>query len=154
MPTLAKIAGLKGSDKSWNLQGKDLTPILSNPENEVQEYIDFTYDDDFMTTPDPKKMGPMHIRCLMEKSWKYAVYFDPYYGFTPEYEMYDLEEDPDEIKNLAYKGYSSESTEIKRQQLHELLTNVMLKLGTMPDAIIWPTISGVSMLGTKKVSKK
>jgi len=30
----------------------------------------------------------------------------------------------------------------------------MLKLGTMPDAIIWPTISGVSMLGTKKVSKK
>lgn len=139
MPTLANITGVS-SDK-WFFQGHDLTPIIANEREEVQDYLHFTYDDTYLTTPDPSQMGASHIRCIFNKKWKYAVYFDPNYGYAPEYEMYDLENDPDEIRNLAHEKYSA-GFEAQRQLLHDQLTEIMLEKGTMPDSIIWPKVSG------------
>ena len=37
--------------------------------------------------------------------WKYAVYLDPNGAVAPEYELYDLEADPDEALNLVDKAH-------------------------------------------------
>ena len=146
MPTLASIIGVK--DTTLNFQGKDLSPILTNPKKEVQEYIHFTYDDTYMTTNNPANMGPAHIRCIISKKWKYAVYFDPHYGQKAEYEMYDLENDPLETRNLAHKRYSR-AYESERQMLHQKLIEIMEQNGTTPDEIIWPKLSGVDVFATQ-----
>ena len=46
---------------------------------------------------------PNRIRCVRDQRWKYAVYLDPAGSGAPEYELYDLESDPDEALNLAHK---------------------------------------------------
>ena len=38
---------------------------------------------------------------MRDARWKYAVYVDPTGGEPPEYELYDLESDPDEAVNLV-----------------------------------------------------
>lgn len=149
MPTFASIIGLKHPKMTF--QGKDLTPIMYNPNAEVQEYIHFTYDDTYLTTPNPANMGPSHIRCIVSKEWKYAVYFDPDYGQKEEYEMYDLVNDPLETRNLAHEKYSV-GYEEQRQFLHSKLTEIMLEKGTTPDAIVWPKVSGVDVLATQEDS--
>ena len=146
MPTVASIAGV--DKKHWKLQGKDLTPIFKNTKHEVNDYLHFTYDDTYLTTQNPANMGPAHIRCIIEKDWKYAVYFDPHYGQKAEYEMYNLKHDPLEKRNLAHPKFSP-GFEEKRQRLHKKLTRVMLKLGTMPDEVIWPKVSGFDVTATQ-----
>jgi len=144
MPTLATVAGV--NKDHWKFQGKDLTPVLNNPDWEVQPYIHFTYDDDYLTLPDPKEMGPCHIRCIVSKEWKYAVYFDPRYGQKAQYEMYDLKNDPAEMNNLAWEKDSGGE---QRQILHQDLTRIMQELGTMPDSVIWPKRSGEDVAATQ-----
>ena len=46
---------------------------------------------------------PNRIRCVRDERWKYAVYLDPSGRAAPEYELYDLETDPDEALNLVDK---------------------------------------------------
>ena len=146
MPTMAGFIGLDSKD--WTFQGKDLTPIFSDPTASVQDYIHFTYDDTYMTTKNPANMGPCHIRCIIEKDWKYAVYFDPHYGQKAEYEMYNLKEDPLEEHNLAHEKYSFKY-EKERQRLHQRLIEIMEEKGTMPDEIIWPKLSGINVMATQ-----
>ncbi len=146
MPTLANIAGV--DRKHWKFQGKDLTPVLDHPHAQVNDYIHFTYDDTYLTTFNPADMGPCHIRCILNKEWKYAVYFDPHYGQKAQYEMYDLINDPEEMDNLAWEKDSGEY-EAKRQELHQQLTEIMLELGTMPDTVIWPKVSGFDVMATQ-----
>lgn len=146
MPTLASIIQADKTDLTF--QGKDLTPIIEDPNSEVQDYLHFTYDDTYLETNDPSKMGPAYIRCIHNKEWKYAVYFDPHYGHKMEYEMYDLSIDPIEANNLAHE-FPSIGYEDQRQFLHDKLTEIMQELGTMPDAVIWPEISGVDPTATQ-----
>jgi hypothetical protein len=93
-------------------------------------------------------MGACRIRSIIQtkgnQTWKYSVYFDPNYGQEMEYEMYNLTKDKEERHNLAFtdKKYSGPIWN-KRQELHALLTTVMKEKGTMPDTVIWPTVSGV-----------
>lgn len=143
MPTIADITGVP-KDK-WIFQGTSLVPVLENPETEVQDFMHFTYDDTYLTTPDLARMGPMYIRCIHNKKWKYAVYFDPHFGQPAEYEMYDLENDWLEARNLAHERYSA-GYEEQRQLLHQQLTHIMLEKGTMPDTIAWPKVSGGMVL--------
>lgn len=142
MPTIAEIVGIP--QKHWIFQGKSLKPVLDKSKDEVQDYLHFTYDDDYAITPNPQKMGATHIRCIVEKEWKYAVYFDPNYGNEIEYEMYHIAEDPLETRNLAHAKFSSPTSRIERQRLHKKLSRIMSseELGTMPDSIIWPEVSG------------
>ena len=44
---------------------------------------------------------PNRIRCIRDERWKYAVYLDPTGRVAPEYELYDLDADPDEALNLV-----------------------------------------------------
>ncbi|MBS1910458.1 MAG: sulfatase-like hydrolase/transferase [Bacteroidetes bacterium] len=149
MPTLATIAGVPNPE-SYIFKGKDLAPILANPTTEVQDFVHFTYDDLYFYVP-----GPNHIRCITEKGWKYAVYYDIYDGRQPEYEMYNLVADPSETRNLAFPSvFESLSPEMQavvsgeRARLHEKLTQAILDLGTMPDMITWPRGPGYDQLSS------
>jgi arylsulfatase A-like enzyme len=143
MPTMADIAGVNTAD--WTFQGQSLKPVLEDPEAEVQDYVHYTYDDDYVTSPTtPQEMGANHIRCIVEKEWKYAVYFDPHYGQKAEFEMYDLVNDQVEQYNLAnpvaVKAAKADPAvvEAERERLDDRLTEVMEKLGTKPDTVVWP----------------
>jgi len=109
MPTLATLAGVPNREQ-WDFKGHDLTPIIadavrnpSNPTASAQDSILFTFDDDNPGSPDPQNFvqEPNHIRCIRDQRYKYAVYFDPCGKQTPQYELYDLLNDSEELHNLA-----------------------------------------------------
>ncbi len=137
MPTLATIGGLSDEQKDkYIFKGKDLTPVLLDPTAEVQDYTHYMYADWYFYVP-----GAGHIRCIVEKDWKYAVYFDPDKGYPTEYELYDLATDKNEERNLCNAAYATEASNIEWQRLHTKLTQVMHELGTTPDNIYWPDTS-------------
>jgi hypothetical protein len=133
LPTLATLAGVP-EDARPPFKGKDLTPILTDPTASVQEYLHFTYEDDLFPVT-----GANCIRALVEKEWKYAVYYDPFKGAPTEYELYDLKHDPLETTNLAHFAHFKPEFAAERTRLHLRLTAVMRELGTLPDETRWPT---------------
>ena len=76
---------------------------------------------------------------MIEKEWKYAVYYDPFKGAPTEYEMYDLENDPLETTNLAHPTHFKPSYADERTRLHNRLIEVMQENGTLPDETAWPS---------------
>jgi choline-sulfatase len=99
----------------------------------VQDVLHFTYEDDVF----PVK-GADCIRAIVEPRWKYAVYYDPFTGAPPEYEMYDLARDPLEMTNLAHAAHTTPEAERERARLHARLVDVMKEKGTTPDEVRWP----------------
>lgn len=135
LPTLANLAAVPDIDR-WTFKGKDLTPILANPNAEVQSYLHFTYEDLYFFVP-----AASHIRAIVEKRWKYAVYYDVHTDAPFEYEMYDLAvpKDQREVVNLGHPS-TPVTPEIaaERERLHQKLIQVMETLGTTPSGIVWP----------------
>jgi choline-sulfatase len=132
MPTVATLANVPNRG-SWRFSGVDLYPVISdamqhptNPTISVQDTVAFTFDDEEAGTADgaryedgtPVVKQPNHIRCIREAGWKYARYFDPNGVEADQCEMYKLDDDPDEISNLAdpdnadYGKYASERTRL------------------------------------------
>jgi arylsulfatase A-like enzyme len=132
VPTLAAVAGAP-EPQQYGFKGRDLTPILSNPKASVQDVLHFTYEDDVFPVT-----GADCIRAVVERDWKYAVYYDPFTGSPTEYEMYDLARDPLELTNLAHAAHSTPASEAERLRLHHRLVQVMHENGTSPDEIRWP----------------
>ena len=123
---LPTIASLTGADVSGaGLRGHDLSPVIARhaaadgeavrrcpvdhsaiarhpaAADSVQESIHFTYDDHQAGTASREAPGqPNRVRALRERRYKYAYYFDPARREPTEHEMYDLERDPDERRNL------------------------------------------------------
>ncbi len=135
LPTIATLAGVPDRDR-WTFKGRDLTPILSDSRAEVQDVLHFTYDDMYFFVP-----SAGHIRAIVERRWKYAVYFDPYTDAPFEYEMYDLAtpREEREVENLG-NPRTEVSPEIaaERERLHQRLIRVMDTLGTRPESVVWP----------------
>ncbi|MGK2955238.1 MAG: sulfatase-like hydrolase/transferase [Solirubrobacterales bacterium] len=102
LPTMASFAGVDTSGDG--IRGKDLTPILSGDAESVREEVLFTYDDHqagsaFKDVAPP----PNHIRAVRSEESMYAVYFDPEGREDPQYELYDMTRDPDQVNNLVNK---------------------------------------------------
>lgn len=134
LPTLASIVDVPDRER-FQFRGQDLTPILNDAAEEVQDYHHFTYEDDQFGVA-----GANCIRALVEKDWKYAVYYDPFKGQPVEYEMYDLKNDPHESINLAHPDNSQPASIIaQRRRLHNRLIEVMEINGTTPHEVLFPT---------------
>jgi arylsulfatase A-like enzyme len=102
VPTLLGLSGQPGDPDAFD--GVDLGPVLRGETDSVREAVLFTYDDHQAGTALQDAPGqPNRIRCIRDSRWKYAVYLDPTGRVAPEYELYDLDADPDEAINLVDK---------------------------------------------------
>jgi len=103
LPTLAGLVGAPAVPTS----GVDYSAIVLGKKRSVQDYVVFTYDD-FQAgqASGPYIPPPQHIVGIREARWKFARYYSVSPDVAPpEYEMYDLANDPLETTNLAYRGY-------------------------------------------------
>jgi arylsulfatase A-like enzyme len=118
VPTLV---GLGGGDVDGSVDGFDLGPVLRGERDAVRDAVLFTYDDHQAGTAFQEAPGqPNRIRCMRDQRWKYAIYVDPHGRVAPEYELYDLESDPDEALNLVDKRSGAGRTALARRELPRL----------------------------------
>lgn len=138
MPTLATLAGVPNREQ-WDFKGRDLTPIIAdaiqNPTNvtaSVQDSILFTYDDDNPGAPNPQKFvhQPNHIRCIRDNRYKFVVYFDPCGNKDPQYELYDLLNDPQELHNMAHPKNAGYYNPTLMAEMQAKLVAKMAETGT------------------------
>ncbi|MFI4985636.1 MAG: sulfatase-like hydrolase/transferase [Solirubrobacterales bacterium] len=102
VPTLLGLAGAEAEPERFD--GRDLGPLLRGERQSVRDAVLFTYDDHQAGTALQDGAGqPNRLRCVRDARWKYAVYLDPAGRAAPEYELYDLESDPNELRNLLDK---------------------------------------------------
>ncbi len=126
LPTLATLVGAPaGARDAW--QGVDYSDqILSHSPKPPQDYTVFTYDD-FQSgqSRGPYPEPPNHIVSIRERRYKLARYYDTEGKVPDQWEMYDLQTDPLERVNLAFKGHKR-TPEQRRQyrRLRRKLANV------------------------------
>ncbi|UJA20886.1 sulfatase-like hydrolase/transferase [Thermoleophilia bacterium SCSIO 60948] len=120
LPTLASLVDAPPSARAdW--EGVDYSSIVEDPDRArpVQDYVMFTYDDyqsGQANGPYPKP--PNHLISLRERRWKIALYYDVDGDEPNQWEMYDLDRDPLEKRNIAYPGYRR--TAEQRKQFRRL----------------------------------
>ncbi|MBD2674640.1 sulfatase-like hydrolase/transferase [Aphanizomenon flos-aquae FACHB-1416] len=133
LPTLARIVGVYDMFK-YAFKGSDLTPLFIDPEAKItwsfdseteRDSIHYASDDGFL--PDRFQYTPIYIRTVRTDNWKYSVYFNRL-GNRFEYELYNLENDPQENNNLVGVARYFD----KQQELHTKLQTLMIKMGTVP----------------------
>ena len=134
LPTLATLTDVPEPEQ-YGFKGQDLTPVLTDPRAEVQDVLHFAYEDDVFPVE-----GASFLRAIVEKDWKYAVYYDPFTGAPPEYEMYNLAADPLEMTNLAHSKHWTADERAEQARLHRKLWDVMLAAGSRPDEVRWPEV--------------
>lgn len=132
LPTLASL--LNVSSQFPDLVGTDLSAVLDGDDTPVQEYVHFTYDDEY-------RAGPGVIRGIRSQQWMYSVYMpSTTSGSTVngdkiggDWEMYDLQADPAQNDNLA----GNPAYAAQQQALDLALQTQMTAKGTFPD-FAWP----------------
>ncbi len=102
--------------------GADFGGVLgAAPADGVRDHALFTYDDHQAATAQQDTIPqPNRIRAVRGERWKYAAYVDPTGRTEPEYELYDLEADPDEALTLVDKDSGRGRTAAARAVLPEL----------------------------------
>jgi choline-sulfatase len=120
VPTLLGLTGQPLAEPE-GFDGADLGPLIHGEREAVRDAVLFTYDDHQAGTAFQDAPGqPNRIRCVRDRRWKYAVYLDPSGRMPPEYELYDLDADPDEALNLVDKRTGRGRTATARGELERL----------------------------------
>lgn len=108
LPTLASLIDAPASARaSW--QGVDYSGLIVDPgAAPVQREVVFTYDDLRCAQNVAQLVPPPNrIIALREERYKLARYYDGDGAAPDQWELYDLETDPDERRNLAAPGFTA-----------------------------------------------
>jgi arylsulfatase A-like enzyme len=147
-PTLATLASVPNRSK-WAFLGNDLTPILEDaatnpaaPTVEAQDTVLFTFDDENCGAANGQTTvkQPNHIRCIRQGRWKYALYFDPAGVEPSQYELYDLQADPQELHNRADPANSADYDPEQQNVMHAKLLAKLAATGTAPHNLHLPVV--------------
>ena len=134
LPTIAELAGINCSP--FQYRGKSLVPVLRDDKNSGVDSKDdeilFTFDE-----PLAPPGVPGYVRCIRTTTYKYGVYFT-IDGKVMEYELYNLEADPYEMKNLAGPKTAPDEGWF---HFHNRLTKLMRKMGAVPTEFDWDKLS-------------
>lgn len=128
LPTIASLFdATPGDSAAW--QGRDYSALLLDPAAEstqIQDYTVFTYDDFQSGQPQgPYPTGANHIASIREARYTFARYYDPTGNAEDQFEMYDRQEDPTQVMNLAWPDVErSPEQEAAYQRLRALLEEV------------------------------
>jgi len=125
MPTLTAMTGADTEKALPQTAGKDLLPVIKSPSTvSVREETHFAF------IKRASEMDPLSdqvagehrvdvdIKAVFEKRWKFAIY--DWKEAEAEAELYDLDNDPLEMRNLAYDPAYQKIV----KQLKERLTNI------------------------------
>ncbi len=118
LPTLLDLAGAGDPLKRWPwLRGVSLVPALEDPDAPgPRREVMYRIDEFAITSTGNEKPTNTHIRAVFDGRYKFARYVavkdgwfaGPEFRETQEYELYDVWEDPYEIRNLANDpGYAA-----------------------------------------------
>jgi arylsulfatase A-like enzyme len=117
------------------LRGADLSPLIRDPANgAVQDEVLFTFDDMHPGTGRVQEVLPNlagRIRGIRERRFKYARYFRADGAAPEEHEMYDLQDDPHELENLAHPShprYGEPAVAAERDRLAAKLAELEARL--------------------------
>lgn len=139
VPTLLGLAGSPEEDQPGHLEGCDLGPLLRGEREVVRDAVLYTYDDHQAGTALQDGPGqPNRIRCVRDDRWKYAVYLDPAGRADPEFEMYDLLEDPQEESNLLDRATGlarAARHDGERRRLSRRLAQLCADVGALAPAL-------------------
>ncbi len=137
LPTVAGLAGIEpASLRSRGARGLDLSPVIADPRQRMQDSVLFTYDDWFGEDFEKVVRGvPGHIRCVREGSWMYAVYFTGD-GAAFDHELYELTSDPGQLENLL-SGSVPGPVAAEARRLHALLTTKVEAAHALPGGFDW-----------------
>jgi len=134
MPTLATISGWgkqELEDDHFRLYGTDISDTLLDPDLPTQDSVLFCHQGRSPLAPPDQDND--NIRAIVDENWKYGVY----YFFTqregspvPQYEMYNLKEDPYEKNNLLYNPTREAISQAAI--LHKKLTEKLRKSNMAP----------------------
>jgi choline-sulfatase len=118
-PTVIDMANVPNPPAG--LAGTSLLPVMEDG-TPVQHSILFTFDDTKAGSNSNWSVvkAANRIRCIRTEKWKFDYYFDALGAFYNQYELYDLENDPNEMTNLAYDPAFRAVRDDLEKQLHAL----------------------------------
>lgn len=126
LPTLAALVDAPEEARAgW--QGVDYSALLLNPAAApVQDYVVFTYGDVRCAQNVVQLVAPPNrIISIREARYKLARYYDGEGVQPDQWEMYDLDEDPEERINLAYPEHTATPEQaVTRERLAAKLVEV------------------------------
>ncbi len=117
-PTILNLCNVEKEKQSSEMQGIDVTSILKDPEVELRDccLIEVDEDDRDVAKIRPNSAAAGRLKYLMTGRYSLVVYD----GFPGYGDLFDLQEDPDELNNLWDK-----SPELRAELVERLLFEVI-----------------------------
>ena len=124
LPTILALAGV---DAQQSFDGKSLLPLYDDPEATIHDAL-----------PLVNVWGPraVHSLSVVTRDWKYIYWPYAEDEFQPTEELYDLVEDPLELRNVVGQG-DAESALIQMRERYDRQVNDW-KTSAVPYHNYWP----------------
>ena len=138
LPTLLSTCGI--ASPVDHLPGKSFAPLLQNPSAAGRDHVlmGMSMRGGTMMMKAAKRIGlqvnlqgvPVQLHAIYDGRYKFARYFDE--GCESEYELYDLKEDPLEMRNLASDAGAAT---VRKEMSDRLAAAEAAEMGPIPEEL-------------------